>query len=269
MQGLFRHAEILALGHVGPVAAQGVHAAEDGGNRLGDHRGQRRAGDAQGERHDKQQVKEDVEHAGDHQKIQRGAAVAHRPKDAGKHVVADGGKHARVDNGDIGVCVLEDGGRRVHKRHQRAQKAKGQQGQQRGHAGVEQDHARDGLAHAAQVARAKALGNDDGVAVVERPGKVDNQGIEGCGCADGGNRLIAQPVAHHHRIHHAVYLLEDVADKQRHRKPQDEGKRIALRHIEHAGGVRMRFFHLKCGSSRSGNVKLLWDANIILRNGAK
>ena len=75
--------------------------------------------------------------------------------------------------------------------------------------------------HAADVLRAEALGDDDGVAVVERPGEVDDDGVERAGRADGGDGLIAHAVADDHGIHHAVHLLEDVADEQRDGEGED------------------------------------------------
>ena len=72
------------------------------------------AGYAEGREADEKNIQNDVQYAGDNQKVQWNTTVAHGTENACKHVVSNGCRHTGIDDGNIVVSVHPYGIRRVH-----------------------------------------------------------------------------------------------------------------------------------------------------------
>ena len=173
------------------------------------------------ELHHKEHIQDEVHHTGRHQHIQGGAAVAERPQNAGKHIVAHRGQKSGEDYEDIGVGVLKDSVRHFYGGHQGAQGHKGPGGEHCRQGEIEHQHGGNGPPHLPPVFRPEGLGRHNAKAAVHPGGEVHQQGIQGRSGPDGGDGVVPQGVPGDGRVRQVVHLLEDVSDKQGHGKPQD------------------------------------------------
>ena len=208
-----------------------VDDAEHAGDELGEDRRPGRARAAHVEIEDEDEVQHDVQRRGEDQEVERAPAVAQRAHDGGGKIIEDRRRDARQDHDEVGIGVLEDVCRRLHPDEDVARQ--------------EHRHDRDDDRHgqrdpgtvghvAAQVVlvlRAEALRHGDGKPRARARAEANDQELQG---ADGAHRrkgVHAQVLADDDGVHHAVHLLEQVAEDERQRKGQDVPDRPPVAHI--------------------------------------
>ena len=227
---------MLPAGEVLPVAPEGIEPAEEGGDALGNDGGGSGSREPQTASHNQGKVQPNIDKAGNNQEIEGRPAVPKRPKNGGKHIVADRGQHSAAQDGDVGKRLGEDRLRRVHVPQQRPEEEQGEPGHRGGHRHVQHHHSRDGPPEPLLVMGAEMPGHHNAVPAVHADGEVHQQVVEGRRCAHGGNGGVPQAVAHHHRVHHGIELLKDISDKQRDRKGQNQADGVPLCHIPNPHG---------------------------------
>lgn len=179
----------------------------------------------------KQQIQEDVQHAGEDQKVQRPLRIPHGPQDAAAHVIQKQARDAGKIDAQIQGSLVEYVRRGLHKAQHEvrtAQKAHGkQQAQDKG-------HGHDGLHGRVQqlvIFGPEVFADDhraaDGEPVEEEYAHIGDHG----GGTDGGQGLGAHEVTHHDGVNRVVQHLEHVADHQRQGKFQQQPRNIAPGHV--------------------------------------
>ena len=157
-------------------------------------------------------------------------AVAHGLEDARRRVVEDDEDDAAEVDAEIQNRVGQHAFRRTHPDQQVGREQHARDGddharhQAEGHGGVH------GRAHARIIPRAVVARNDHAGPrkdAAEQPHQQKNQMAGG---AHRRQRVAAQKVAHHQRVHHVVELLEEVPPEHGQGKSNDVPPDGALRH---------------------------------------
>lgn len=222
--------------------AADVPQAQPAAHQLGRHRGQRRPLHPHGKPGDEQNVQHDVHHAGRHQKIKRGAAVAQGPQGVAQQVEQQRGEHAPEDDGDIRLRLRQNICRGTQQLQQRAAQRHRCRGDQQGGQPGEQNGTPVAAAHALGVPCAGALGQHHRKAAGQPLSKAQNQKAQAAGAAHRRQCLGSQRPPHDQGIRHVVKLLKQVARKQRQRKQKDQPCRVAPRHILAHSSSLLRLF---------------------------
>ena len=226
--------ELLLLGRPGkePERAQPAaeQLAEDGGNGRAVH--------AHAHGDDEQVIQPDVQHAGRQQEIERVLGVAHGAEHAGSVVVQHRGRDAQEDDPDVEHGVRVQLFRRVDELKQRARHQGGEDGEHHAQHHAEQGTVEQVLPQAALILGTEGLGYRDAKAHAGTLHKAQDEEVERVGGAYRAQCVGAQAPAHNDGVRKAVQLLEQGAQHQRQRKPQNLEQRLAHRKVR---GARLAF----------------------------
>ena len=140
---------------------------DNAGDCLGNIGSQRRAQNAHFKGYDEQQIKADIQNAGQNQEIQRRLAVAQCAHDARNHVVQKDERDAGEDPADIDDCTVQDILGRLHQNQHGARQR--HRGDGKHHAERNAQPGRVGYmaAQVAVIPRAEQLRDRDGKAVAD------------------------------------------------------------------------------------------------------
>ena len=196
-----------------PVHVVRAHEGEQYQNRadgLAQDGGHSRAHHAHLEGYHKEKIQRHVQQGAENQEVERPLGVAHRPQNAGAHVVHQIEHHAGEINPDIGQGVVHNllggthnsqGNGRKQQAHNRKQQAAGNAQRHRGVYGQ---------ACLSGTPGPVILGDNDRRAGGKAHEKAGEQVQNGAGgAAHGGQGLFAHKLAHHHGVHRVVQLLEE------------------------------------------------------------
>ena len=212
------------------VAHQHDHG-QYGGYRLSNDGGVGHALHAHAELQHKQQVKRRVHHGGHYQKVEGAAGVAGSLQNAGAHVVQQQAHDAREIDGQVRGLV---------RRHLRGGLHQVQHQRRHGDARAGENHAQQQRQENGGVYRLMYLFRpvrtvilaDDHAGAAGHSQKEADEGVDnGPHGAHGGERLIADEIAHHPGVHHVVKLLEQVACQQRQGEADQVSRGAALGHV--------------------------------------
>ena len=208
-----------------------IDKAEQTGHKLREYRCITCSRDAHLKVENEEKVERHVEKRGENKKVKRRFAVAESAQNAGENVVQDIRKGAGKDYDDIVVGHADDilGG--IHEFEKLPAKPHAQERHENAERDAEQGAHRHGVAHFLVVARPKALCDKDGEAACHAHNKAEDQKRKRSGGADGGKRVDAEKLPDNHGVHHAVQLLEEVADEKRDGKADDELDGVPDGHI--------------------------------------
>ena len=229
-------------GHLGKDEAK----AEQGGEALGADGGERRALHAHAEAEDEGEVEDDVDDAGDGEEEEGRPAVAEGRDGAGEHVVEHGCAAAAHHDGEVGFGAGDDVGRRVEQGQQGLGIAHAEEGHGACHEQAREDGRAEAAAQPRHVLGAEALGEHDGKALRHAHEKAEHEEEHAAGGADAGEGVHANGAAHDERVHHAVDLLEKVAEQQGKGKAEDQSDGAALGEVFCHGHL-----HCRCNAERN------------------
>ena len=231
-----RHAQRPQLQTDAALGAQQHPHRQQGGHRLGDDGGVGHALYAHAELQHEQQVKSGIQHGGHQQEVEGTPGVAHRPEDAGAHVVDQQSHDAGKVDGQVGGLLRRHLRRGLHQaqhqgRHENAGCGEHDAQQERQHhGGVHR------LPHLFLPLGAVILADDHARAAGQPQKEADQHVDDGRDGAHGGECLVADEVAHHPCVHHVVQLLEQVAHHQGQGKVDEMLRDAALCHVHVIAG---------------------------------
>ena len=224
------------------VRAHQPDRAQQRADELGEDRRKRGAPYAQREHGHEQQIEHDVEQRRDDEEVQRRAAVAHGAHDPAEGVVHHHADRAGKDDADIGDGELHHVLGRAHQAQQPGRERRAGERQQRGGDQVEGHGGVDRQTHLFLVPRAEEAGDDDARADRDADEEADEQKAQVARRADGGERAVADEIAHDQRVRHVIELLKQVPDEHGRGKAEHLSADAALGHQKLSG---TQSFHLK------------------------
>ena len=225
MQAVIGKADLAAVDAVHAGAAHQQDHHQHTGDNLGENGGQSHTQYPHAEAHNKQDIQDDVGHAGDDEEVERPLGITHRPKHARTHIVEERGDHAQGIDAQVQSSIGDYIGRGIHGMQCRASP---QQGDDCGNGAAHNGNGHRGvhcLADTVKIPGAVALGDDNGGTGSHTHKQVDKQTDE----RTGGTTYRCQGhcthiIAHNHSIGGVVELLEKGAQQDREEECQQRAE---------------------------------------------
>ena len=202
---------------------------------LGKHGGKGCTEHAHAEGADKEDVQPDVEHAGDHQEIQRRAGVAQGSLHGGSVIVNGDQRHGNGRHPHIGDGIRQDLRGRPHPGQHRGHHQEGNQAGQQGRGQGDISGIDDGGAHLLILLGPEILGGHDAAAAADAVKNGKKQERDGPRRPNGRQSVGPEHPADDHGVGQVIGLLKHVADEQRQRKDGQQDQRPSFRHVHGSG----------------------------------
>jgi hypothetical protein len=220
------------------LRAPDAEEAQRGGQALGEHRGQRRAGHAQMKAADQQHVKERVERGRDAEIHDRRARVADAAQGARHDVVLEGEEKPEEDDAQVDGGHAERLVRHAQQREQRPREQKAGDREPEREQRAEENRGRELALEPRPVARAEEAAHEHRGPEAEPRYAEDQDRHDGVRGADGRERVFARELADHDGVDRVVGQLQQVPQDGRDGVGQEVARDAALGHISHACASR-------------------------------
>ena len=210
--------------------ADDVDEAGDAAQGLRGDRRKRGAGAAEVEHGDAEQIQEYIQEGRDREEDEGCLRVPDRAEQTRQQVIEERERDAEEDDQQVLVRVLVDVVRRLHDVHdERAQEC----GQCRQHHGDDGGH-HEAVVHVApeslHILCAEALGHRDAEVGAAAHAETEDEKLDARAGADRGQRIRAEETPDDHRIDDVVELLEEIPEKKRNHKNENQTERGTRRH---------------------------------------
>ena len=193
--------------------AQQFPQAEESGNRLRQHSGQRHTGHTHTQAGYKPQIKPYVQRGGNKQKTQCGQAVAHAAQHAGQDIIISKTGNAQEIDHQIIRAPVDDGGGRAEQLEHWAGDKRADDHCNDGYDGGQCDAVANNDGELLTIFCAVTLCYQDAYACGDAHKKRKQKVEDGGGAADGRQRIIADIAAYDDGIRGVVKLLGQIADQ--------------------------------------------------------
>lgn len=148
-----------------------------------------------------------------------------------ERIVQECRRNTRKNNHEIRIGVVDNVGRRAHQFENVAAEHDREHREHRAETGAQPDRVADEAAQLLVVAAAEALCDRNRKATAQAEAEADDQKGDGARGTDRGERTGAEHAPDDDRVDHRIKLLENVAEKQRDGKAENQLHRRAVRHF--------------------------------------